>query len=1399
MSQDESSIPRFSIPDFAARLKQKYPEYQDLDDNDLTRKVLLKHPEYTANVDTSPWGTDVSSALSDVANAAQKVQDTANSYRSANTGIPIPKAPKVQQPARRLATTPTAPPAVIAGPDVVPQQTEQPPVPLTPQLNAGTETSGTLDPGFRARQATPVASDTVLNAARSVMLQRMAQAKQQAQQREMQRRVQAAAAIKARSDAASKQLAGMQMDTPSTPAAAPQQPFIDKRIPNMAQFVTEAANSPAAQIRAGIREQVAREQPTPLHTAWNEGEAPDQSAINDETERRWQAYLLSNTPEMESIRKEYGRMTPAARALTVPLIQEGANILKRAGGVANLGGLLPEGIIPPVDQFSKWANARAAIAETGTQLAPLNEAGQEMQRSIGEKGLTALTELGLTVGDIWLMKKATGMPLGRLMALDTALKTSDLPVGERAPKIIENYALGNVLDQKIGRIASAAIFGAPTAVQTGSQYAKGQISGTNALLQTGIQAGAGFILGGKGAKSIPKETADYVVQSPLTPEPIRDVVARAAEYGTGLVKSEDGRNLSLYKDPQTGATVATEISVEQAKKYDPAAITGEKRPVRNTKTVSAEQYDDLLKALGMPVKGETKGIEAPTATTPEAIQPEPPTVPNAPAEVEKPNVSLVTSEKPEPKATVPTPQGQTLPKAATKPAEVLPIPEAVPDAASRTVTVGGAEFREMLTAANGDMGQASDELAARVKQRLEQGGRVRLYSEGKPVEIVKVNRGMMQDAKGQRWGTMDLATDNTGKNRIEFAPASEGQNEVNQDLATRNMGADNVAQGEVSRSEPSPAKTANLATEVESQPAAEAKPPVSPTSTVEKPKWARFTIHGSWDGEHRAKMQAAIDAAPNPNLPEGWKHLVKENTVSFDGKGNPQLDWLAIHPDGRYAISVTANTKDGKVGEPWAEILTQQTHAGETSWEMPRKESSRMVGTPEKVAAEIQRRVDYWKKQDNDAAARRGEAPLHPVAEKPPIIAEPKTGNEPEVSKPANKISTETTNEKHAAKIAELAPRLRELSKSKNLDDLQSILDDALAHRKEHGGNEQINRLITSLRAESYRIRQPEIKEQPQVKPEPVKPAPVAPKAAGEGRGMLTRQEYVNQVMENLPKGNDAIIAQKNAIGGHQYAVKNLAKKGRYSEMVASGELTAEKATAILESLGKTVPDFVKRELAQIKGEAFKMVSGRGSKTPGRPKSNPTVNSVETEIRARGGVKTDADGSNAGEIKKLKESGKQGLVDEKNGLTAENMAMSLAQDGYGKDVWWEGSQVQGAGTFSGVNGNDFLQAAIDDASGSTKHYSTENEHALENPDDRAYENLVADPYAQDLMAVIESGDARASDIAAFAKLARKPRALRRRNQCGRRSTFSNGSRRTCRQCGGRRRLLARRRRNPPRP
>src|ERR1051325_3747817 len=278
--------------------------------------------------------------------------------------------------------------------------------------------------------------------------------------------------------------------------------LIDKTVPNMVDMLVQARNSPDAQLRDQIREQVRKETPAPLRTPFDEDRAPDFTAENEEVERRFQAAKRAQTPEMTSIRKENGQMSAPSRAVTQPLVRGGAGILKMAGGVAKYASPVADRLGIPASDFADWANARAQIAEEGSQLSPLTAEGEEIKRGIPEKVVQGVADLGIGIGQIVLLKRATGLPFNQLMALESALKTSTEPIGERAKAATEAYALGTVLDQHLGRAASAALFGGPTAIQSAGQVARGQMSPEDALIQTGIQTGAGVLLGRKQPSSL---------------------------------------------------------------------------------------------------------------------------------------------------------------------------------------------------------------------------------------------------------------------------------------------------------------------------------------------------------------------------------------------------------------------------------------------------------------------------------------------------------------------------------------------------------------------------------------------------------------------------------------------------------------------------------------------------------------------------------------------------------------------------------------------------------------------------------------------------------------------------------------------------------------------------------
>jgi len=197
----------------------------------------------------------------------------------------------------------------------------------------------------------------------------------------------------------------------------------------------------------------------------------------------------AQSPEVVAERKDFGSQPAPIRALTMPAGRAGAGIVKMLAGLSSWGGVAP-------NEASDYLNKRATLLEDAASLPPLNAQGEEIVRGLPEKATGAVLDIGFTVAQLIAMKKATGMSLSSLMATETALKTSDKPMRERAAAVAHAYGMGKILDQHLSRPVSAALFGGPTAVSTGLEYAQGNMSLEDALLQTGVETGAGAILAG---------------------------------------------------------------------------------------------------------------------------------------------------------------------------------------------------------------------------------------------------------------------------------------------------------------------------------------------------------------------------------------------------------------------------------------------------------------------------------------------------------------------------------------------------------------------------------------------------------------------------------------------------------------------------------------------------------------------------------------------------------------------------------------------------------------------------------------------------------------------------------------------------------------------------------------
>jgi hypothetical protein len=248
---------------------------------------------------------------------------------------------------------------------------------------------------------------------------------------------------------------------------------------------------------------------------------PEEQNVDRETQERLNAADRARSPEVTSIREEYGNMSPLKRTVVAPFARGGSDLLSLAGGVTSLAGLTP-------NQFSEWANKRAQIIGEASQLTPLQrqQTGigdselKEIERGLPEKVATGLADVGVGLAEIILLKKATRLPFNQLLALESFTKSSDQPMDRRIAKATEQYALGSVLDQHLSRPLSAVSFAAPTAAQSTEAVLEGKMSPEDAAIQTGIQGVTGFALGGKQPSSLERGLAREIPRERVEPDAV---------------------------------------------------------------------------------------------------------------------------------------------------------------------------------------------------------------------------------------------------------------------------------------------------------------------------------------------------------------------------------------------------------------------------------------------------------------------------------------------------------------------------------------------------------------------------------------------------------------------------------------------------------------------------------------------------------------------------------------------------------------------------------------------------------------------------------------------------------------------------------------------------------------
>lgn len=123
------------------------------------------------------------------------------------------------------------------------------------------------------------------------------------------------------------------------------------------------------------------------------------------------------------------------------------------------------------------------------------------------------------------------------------------------------------------------------------------------------------ILSGAGeGTGILKKGAETVARAEVTPEWLRDKVAKAGGLDRAVVLDTDGRAISMYADPKTQGMGGEEVSAEKADKY--AKRGAEDMPVLRVTPEEYDQVKDLIKSKA-PKPGEkiTKTITGETEAT----------------------------------------------------------------------------------------------------------------------------------------------------------------------------------------------------------------------------------------------------------------------------------------------------------------------------------------------------------------------------------------------------------------------------------------------------------------------------------------------------------------------------------------------------------------------------------------------------------------------------------------------------------------------------------------------------------------------------------------------------------------------------------------------------------------
>ncbi len=1136
-----------SIPEFAARIRAKHPKvYDEVDDVTLAAKVTHKYPKYLDKVDFG----DPAQAQSEV-DAAKAQFETAQA--SLLSGVredvsPLGKQlnPDVVQTVKRPKLKPNEEGIVSLASDTA----------LLSATPGGQAVSVPPTSPSPSQSAPPVSLDPVIQG-------RLEAAKKQRRQQEIQRRVANARQVRQRQRAPQQPIdyAAEGLTDAGDPALRPQ--------PSGAGELRKRDAPALAQILR-IERQVAQEQSLGGDTIRNRpGPTPHQEVLrrladekSQEAEANAQtAWHQENAQAIADQAAQYRADIQKAKArggdANKWLAEMGS---KGAAGLTELVG----GVVKPFDPA--LANKLRVHVEAATQAA-VEEGAARSAVSRGAQDIVA--GFVSSAPELAAMMGGLSAPLVFGAGGGARAYGAERPI---APAAAKGALTGAAFELPVGGAGLGHIARKAGAVGLGTGAVE---LGFGATPQEALKAGAtnALLAIAPAATRIPKAVVDYTMKSPITPEPVKNVVADALKYGKGMVTSPDGRNMSLYADPATGEVFGAEITPAQAKKYDPTIVTGEKRAVRNAKEVDPEDYDILARTLGIETKAPAKQLAG------EVLKPEPRV-----EKVVQDRTSDVRTEKSS-KSEIETEKAQQI--TPDQPADVHTEPK-VEDLPG--IPVKTALPETLPTKAETEVIQSS------------------------PVEVP-----------------------------AEPAVSPKRQNE-----------AVTPAREAVSPTQPKPVSPAVREGEKPAPESVIDTRDAIGTAILAKPEWKGRVLAEIGEGGTR---------------------------VPFGQETGSGLEFIAKNGDRVRVSNARYSDKQPTVGTKSSGLVIEREPS-------PQAEAAKPVGKPTTYFQGD--RAEYTGKEEMIAggkfyAVKMLEGPFKGqekvVKDAPPQRDTQPTSEAVADISPSTEASKQATPENRpqqapskasnaAQKLPEWGKRLKSIAETRSLSDLQSLSDEMA----EHKDDPKVARLRTVIQAEIARARQPKIPES--------------------------------------PKTSNNITTER-----------------------AEPQKLSQKATKLR---------------AESERPEGKTVRPKPTHRIGAPKSNPAKNSVSDEVRALGGIKDTRDREYAGDLQRLKESGKRGVVNETGGTEPGAMAAALAERGY----FMPGVERTKEG-FTITNVGEFLNSIYDDAAGSTKYHSTAYDVIESDPDVEAWDSLAESDYGKEVLERVQSGHARASEIAEFVRQAKE--------------------------------------------